>query len=67
MPTLLGSERGQESSGSRPGLPLRLAHAVATAALEDDTGVYTVRPDGSDWTLRMQGYWSWLTWQPLAG
>jgi WD40 repeat protein len=40
--------------------------AVATADLGDDTGVHTVRPDGSDWTLRMKGYWSWLTWQPLA-
>ena len=40
--------------------------AVATADLGEDTGVYTVRPDGSHWTLRMTGYWSRLTWQPLA-
>ena len=40
--------------------------AVATSDLGGATGVYTVRPDGSQWTLRMKGYWSWLTWQPLA-
>jgi Tol biopolymer transport system component len=40
--------------------------AVATSDLGGATGVYTVRPDGSQWTLRMTGQWSWLTWQPLA-
>lgn len=40
--------------------------AVATSVLGDDTGVHTVRPDGSQWTLRMKGQWSWLSWQPLA-
>jgi WD40 repeat protein len=40
--------------------------AVATSDLGGATGVYTVRPDGSQWTLHMKGYWSWLTWQPLA-
>jgi Tol biopolymer transport system component len=40
--------------------------AVATSDLGGATGVYTVRPDGSQWTLRMKGYWSWLTWRPVA-
>ncbi len=40
--------------------------AVATSDLGGATGVYTVRPDGSSWTLRMRGYWSWLTWQPIV-
>jgi WD40 repeat protein len=38
--------------------------AVGTSDLGGATGAYTVRPDGSQWTLRMTGHWSHLTWQP---
>jgi hypothetical protein len=40
--------------------------AVATSDLGGATGVYTAGVDGSHWTLRMQGYWNRLIWQPLA-
>jgi WD40 repeat protein len=38
---------------------------VATGDLGDATGIYTVHPDGSQWTERMPGNWSWLSWQPV--
>ena len=41
--------------------------AVATTSAERPSGVYTVHPDGSSWTLRAEGSWSQLTWQPLTG
>jgi hypothetical protein len=39
--------------------------AAATRELGGAGGVCTVRPDGSQWTLRMTGQWSWLMWPPL--
>jgi WD40 repeat protein len=43
--------------------------AVTTSIDEPDqpTGVYTVGADGDGWTLRAQGDWSLLAWQPVSG
>jgi Tol biopolymer transport system component len=41
--------------------------AVSVSGTDDLPGVYTVRPDGTDWTFRAEGDWSWLSWQRLPG
>jgi len=40
--------------------------AVAAGLLSSGTGVYTVRPDGSEWTLREPGQWASFSWQPIT-
>ena len=39
--------------------------AVATTKLAGGTGVYTVRPDGSDWRIVAGGYFGNPAWQPV--
>jgi hypothetical protein len=39
--------------------------AVATATLPSGGGMYTVRPDGTDWTLVKAGYFGQPAWQPV--
>ena len=43
--------------------------AVTTSMDEpgQQMGAYTVSGDGTDWSLRSPGDWSYLAWQPLAG
>jgi Tol biopolymer transport system component len=55
-------------AGSPPSLtwsPDGTLIAVATAQMTNGTGVYTVRPDGSEWTIRKAGDWAMLRWQPV--